>query len=139
MKLSKPISLSLLVWLAVSTFWLIITWSYHPTGGLSVIVTVSLMIAYAGATYVNHLWLIPRFWQTNRYAHYAILLCMIMAVFTGIALAIIRFSYLTLLGPDPDPNGIYIHYIIDFLGMVIHVFGAAGIVRLYNHFISSRM
>jgi hypothetical protein len=44
-----------------------------------------------------------------------------------------------LLGPDPDPNGLYIHYGIDFLGMVIHVFGAAGIVLLYNHFTSNRI
>ena len=55
-----------------------------------------------------------------------------MAVFTGVALAVIRVSYSKLEGPDPDPNGLYIHYGIDFFGMVVHLLGAAGVVWAYG-------
>jgi hypothetical protein len=51
-----------------------------------------------------------------------------MAVLTAAALAVIRICYFAALGPDPDPNGLYVHYAIDFVGMAVHLLIAAGIV-----------
>ena len=132
MRPSKAIGGSLVAWWAAAIFWWITTRNYHPTWALAVIVTASLMVAYAGAAYVNHLVLVPHFWRARRYGRYAIWLFGTMAVFTGLALAIIRVSYATLRGPDRDPNGVYIHYAIDFFGMVVHVGCAAIVVWVYG-------
>lgn len=51
-----------------------------------------------------------------------------MAMFTAIALAIIRLSYFNLIGPDADPNGMYKHFAIDFFGMMVHLAVAALLV-----------
>ena len=51
-----------------------------------------------------------------------------MAIFTAIALAIIRISYFKLFGPDSDPNGVYKHFAIDLFGMLVHVAVAALMV-----------
>ena len=50
-----------------------------------------------------------------------------MVIFTGLALTVIRISYFKTLGPDPDPNGVYVHFAIDFTGMVVHLAAAASI------------
>ena len=128
MSRSKALGWSLVAWLAVGVFWLVTTRGHHPTWTLAVIVTASLMIAYAGTVYINHLVLIPRYWRTGRYTWFAGSLLGTMAVLTALALTVIRVSYHTMLGPDPDPNGLYIHYAIDFFGMAVHVLGAAGVV-----------
>jgi hypothetical protein len=129
MKPSTARGWSLIAWLAVAAFWLVATRNHHPTWLLAVIVTASLIVAYASAAYVNHLVLIPRYAKTRHYGRYVLWLLATMAVFTGVALTIIRASYSALQGPDPDPYGAYIHYGIDFFGMVVHVVGAAAVVR----------
>lgn len=50
------------------------------------------------------------------------------AIFTAIALAIIRISYFETFGPDTDPYGVYKHFAIDYFGMMVHVAIAALIV-----------
>lgn len=40
----------------------------------------------------------------------------------------IRIAYLTALGPDPDPNGVY----IDFFGMATHVAAVAAITKVFR-------
>ncbi len=51
-----------------------------------------------------------------------------MAIFTAIALAIIRVSYYMTFGRDTDPYGVYKHFAIDLFGMIVHVALAAFIV-----------
>lgn len=116
-------------WLAVAAFWLITTRNYHPSWALAAIVTGSLMVAYSSASYLNHLVLLPRFFGSRRYRLYWALLLGIMLTFTGAALAVIRVAYFHLHGPDPDPNGAVKHYLIDLVGMVVHVAAAALVVR----------
>ena len=130
---SRALWWSLVAWLGVAGFWLITTRGYHPSWVLAVIVTASLILAYAGATYLNHLVFVPRYWLAGRYGRYALTLLATMAVFTGVALAAIRVAYSKLYGPDPDPNGLYINYGIDFFGMVVHVLGAAVVVWVCGH------
>jgi hypothetical protein len=108
----------------------VLTRHFHPTLLLAVIVTTSLVSAYAIASYLNHTVLIPRFWVTQRRLRYGVWLLLLMAILTAVALTILRTAYLTMLGPDPDPNGVYKHYAIDFFGMVVHVSAAAGVMRL---------
>jgi hypothetical protein len=124
--------LSLTVWLAVGGFWLVVTRGYHPTMLLAVIVTAALMTAYASAAYVHHLLLIPRYWRAGRPGMYALGLSITMVGLTVLALAVIRTSYLHLHGPDPDPNGVYVHFAIDLFGMAVHLLGAAGVAWLIN-------
>lgn len=119
---------SLLGWLVVWTFWLFSTRNSHPTFLLSFIVTSSLVCAYAAAAYGNHLLLIPRLWTRGLHWQYVACLVTMMAIFTAFSLAIIRFSYTMICGPDTDPYGVYKHYAIDLFGMVVHVAGAALIV-----------
>ncbi len=110
-------------------FWLALTHQFHPTFTLALIVSTSLTVAFAAASYVNHYVLVPRFWALGRPIHYACWLATTMAVLTAIALAIIRTSYFVMHGPDADPHGAIKHYLIDFFGMIVHVTLAALIVR----------
>ncbi len=124
--------LTLLAWTGVGLFWFFATRSFHPTLALAVIVTASLVVAFAIASYVNHLALVPVFWRTGRPFAYAALLLLVMSVCTAVALAIIRFSYFHEVGPDADPNGTYVHFAIDFFGMAVHVAAAAVVVWLWR-------
>jgi hypothetical protein len=121
---------SMLGWLLAWGFWLTMTGRYHPTSGLAVIVTSSLVFAFASASYCNHLILVPRFAAKKRRWAYAFSLVATMARWTLVALCIIRSSYQRIVGPDSDPNGSYKHFAIDFTGMVFHVAIASSIVRL---------
>ena len=125
---SKGIRWSLIAWLAVAVFWLIVTRRFHPTPKLAVIVTSTLLGTYASASYVNHLALIPQYWRAGHYGKYTAVLLGMMIILTGLALTFIRISYFKALGPDPDPNGMYVHFTIDFTGMATHVAVAALVV-----------
>lgn len=124
------LSWSLFAWIAVWGFWLALTYHFHPTFLLAVIVTTSLVGVYAVASYVNHLVLVPRLCSRGMGWNYLISLVAVMALFTAVGLAMIRLSYLLTLGPDPDPYGLYKRYAIDLFGMVVHVGAAALICRL---------
>ena len=128
----RPLALALLAWLGVGLFWFAVTRKYHPTLDLAVIVTTSLIAAYALASTINLWVLVPRFWRPRRYLAYAGRLSALMAALTALALLVIRISYYRAVGPDPDPNGLYKHYAIDLAGMVVHVAIAAGIARLFR-------
>ena len=60
-----------------------------------------------------------------------------MIALTAMAVTIIRVSYIRSLGPDPDPNGLYVHFAIDFAGMVGHVLMAAGVVWVWHRFFAT--
>ncbi len=126
----RRIGASLVAWVGVWAFWLIVTRDFHPLFSLAVVVTTSLVVAYAAAAYVNHLVLIPRLFATGRRWSYASGLAVTMAVLTAAALAAIRVTYAEWWGPDPDPNGVYKHYAIDLFGMAVHVLLAAGVVAV---------
>lgn len=123
--------LSMAGWVVVAIGWFYLTRSFHPTTALAIIVTASLMLAYALAAYANELWLIPKYWRRNRIAYWLGLLA-IMALFTAAALTVIRVSYFQTLGPDPDPNGTLKHYAIDFFGMTFHVAAFSALMRPFR-------
>lgn len=125
---------SVLAWLAVWAFWLLVTRDSHPTFVLALIVTTSLVAAYAMVAFVNHLWLIPLIWKPNRRGIYAAMLLLLMLFTNGLALTVIRVSYFQLWGPDADPYGAYKHFAIDLFGMVVHLLLAALVVRLWHRF-----
>lgn len=133
----QSMGLSLLVWIGVWAFWLGLTHRYHPTLTLAVIVTTALVSAYAIAAYVNHIALIPRLWRTGRKRQYAAVLAVVMVALTGCALAIIRFAYFQLAGPDPDPRGAYKHFAIDLFGMAVHLTAAWVVVRAVSRLLHS--
>jgi hypothetical protein len=58
-----------------------------------------------------------------------------VAVLTAAALAVIRVSYVKAVGPDPDPLGVYKHYAIDFLGVLVHVAAAVLVVWVVRRII----
>jgi hypothetical protein len=123
---------TLIVWLVVGVFWYLATRSFHSSQRLALTVTASLVAAYAAAVYINHLVLIPRFWRHRRWPAYWGTLLSVMIVLTSVALTVIRVSYIRALGPDPNPNGLYNHFAIDFIGMAVHVFVAAIVVWLWH-------
>ncbi len=124
------IGLTLAAWTAIWCFWFVVTRSYHPTLGLALIVTTALVTAYALASYVNQQWLIPRCRLHQSSMRYLLELIFMMLLLTCLALTITRGSYNATLGPDPDANGAYKHFAIDFIGMSFHVAAAAAVVRL---------
>ena len=76
---------------------------------------------------------IPHFWKRHTLACLLGLAVRRMMAFTTVAVTVIRVSYIRLLGPDPNPNGLYIHFGIDFIGMVAHVLMAACVVWFWRH------
>ncbi len=114
------------------------TRDFHPLFSLAVVVTTSLVVAYAAAAYVNHLVLIPRLFATGRRWSYASGLAVTMAVLTAAALAVIRVTYAEWWGPDPDPNGVYKHFAIDLFGMAVHLVGAAVVVAVDRRLTGAR-
>ncbi len=120
------LAMSLLGWLFVWAFWLTITRHFHPSNCLALIVTSCLVPAYAAATYINHLLLLPRLWSQS-HRRYACWLAATMLVLTGVALLIIRVSYATLWGADADQNGAYKHFAIDLFGMAVSL-GKPGLL-----------
>jgi hypothetical protein len=118
----------------VWVLWLALTRDFHPTFPLAVIVTTSLVVAYAVAAYFNHLFLVPRLWSAGLHGWYTLWLAVTMALLTAVALAVIRVSYLELWGPDADPNGVYKHYAIDLFGMAVHLCVAAAVVWVVGRY-----
>ena len=98
-------------------------------------VTASLMLACAVTSYIHHLYLIPKYWRTERYIMHAALLVTTMLVLTAIALAVIKVSYLYVFGPYPV-NHWYIDYAIDFFGIAVHVLLAMAAVAVFRRFVS---
>lgn len=126
---SRRFLMPCLAWIGIWLFWLVATYRFHPTFSLALIVTSSLVAAYATASFVNHMALMPLLLAKQRRWFYSASLIATMAVLTAGALAIIRVSYLKQCGPDADPYGVYKHYVIDLLGMAVHVSAAAAINR----------
>lgn len=122
-------TLSLLGWIGVGGFWLIATRGYHPSWPLAGVATASLVVAYAGASYVNHLILIPRYLRNGRPGIYAAALAGVMVVFTCVAIAVLRLFYVHALGLGAV-NSLGVDFGLDFFGMAVHVAGAALIVCL---------
>jgi hypothetical protein len=129
---------ALVAWVAVWIFWLTTTRGFHPTFGLAVIVTTSLVVAFATAVTLNHRVLLPRRRATGQWGTYALALAATMVVLTALALAVIRVSYLRAFGPDPDPNGVYKHFAIDLFGMAVHLVGAAVVVAVDRRLTGAR-
>lgn len=117
---------SAVAWLVVFAFWLVVTRTFHPNWDLALIVTASLIGAYAAASYINHLMLLPALHRTGDRKRYLLSLIVTMLALTAVALTIIRIAYFVEVGPDPDPVISTIrHYAIDLFGMAVHVAGAA--------------
>jgi hypothetical protein len=124
----QAIIYSLAAWLTVGAFWLIATRSFHPTWTLAVITTSALVGAFASAAYLNHLVLIPRYFELGQDWTYVLMLLAMMLGLTGLALLVIRISYLRVVGPDSDPLGVHKHFGIDLFGMAVHLALAAAVV-----------
>ncbi|HQR08094.1 MAG TPA: hypothetical protein PLN21_14795 [Gemmatales bacterium] len=124
----RGIAFSLVAWVAVGVFWFALTRGYHPSLALAVIVTTSLVMAYAAAAYINQLVLIPQCWASRQWRRYWWWLLTTMVALTLVALAVIRVSYNALWGPDTDPYGVIKHFAIDFFGMSVHLGGAGMVV-----------
>ena len=123
--------LSIVAWLAVTLFWLFATRDFHPTWTLATIVTFTLLSAYACVAYMNHYVFIPHYLRQKQRDEYVLLLFGSMAGLTLVALAVIRLCYTKVFGPYPV-NHFAIDLGLDFLGMVVHVGGAAGIAKIYG-------
>ena len=120
-----------MAWLGLWSFWLWTTHGFHPTFSLAIVVTSALILAYAAAAYLNHLILIPRYWRTGLPGRYVVWLTATMLLLTSAALAVIRLTYHLSMGPDADPYGAYKHFVIDFIGMAVHLAVAAWVVRVF--------
>lgn len=129
MRASRQGVIAAIAWLGVGIAWYFLTRNAHPTALLAMIVTTSLIVAYASVSFVNQGILLPRYWQAKAFFSYWFRLLGLMLFANGLALAIIRFSYFRLHGPDLDPYGAYKHYGIDLFGMVVHVAAAAAIAK----------
>ena len=137
MNSAQRIGWSLLAWLAVGAFWLLTTRNFHPTWALALITTGSLVTAYALASYANHLLLIPRYLHAGFLWKYLAALLGVMVVLTGLALTVLRISYIRALGPN-SVRSLEVDFGIDLLGMGVHLAGAAGVVWAVGEFARRR-
>ena len=119
---------SLIAWFGVWTLWLSLTWKFHPTVGLALIVTTSLIAAYANVVSLDLLVLRPVLLLNGKRLHYVASLAYVMAFLTALALFVIRIAYIMIWGRDPDPNGLYKHFAIDLFGMVVHLVLASAVM-----------
>ncbi|MFN7930211.1 MAG: hypothetical protein U0Y68_20260 [Blastocatellia bacterium] len=130
-------ALSVVGWFTVFFFWLFATRSFHPTLVLAVIVTTALIGAYACASYLQHLYLIPRYREHNKRQAYYVAMTGTMLGLTALALLIIRICYLYLFGPYPV-NYLVVDYALDLFGMLVHVTLAMWVVHVYQRIIGHR-
>ncbi len=132
MRWSRKLSWSLAAWLAIGLFWFVVTRKAHPTLALALVTTCSLVIAYALVIYLNFLVFVPKYFRSKRYARHFVSLLGAMAFLTALALGVIRVSYYQAVGPDPDPNGFWVHFMIDFAGMTVHLLAATALVWILS-------
>ncbi len=135
MRRTPLLGLSIAAWVGVWAFWLAVTRSFHPTLAHGLVVTTSLVMAYAVAAYINHLALVPMLWVAGKRWRYFGWLLGTMALLTGVALTVIRAAYLSWSGPDADPYGVYKHYAIDLFGMAVHLCVAALVVWMVRRYL----
>lgn len=121
---------SMIAWLGVWALWLSLTWKFHPTLGLALIVTTSLVAAYANVVSLDHLVLRPVLWRNGQRVRYVASLTFLMAFLTALALFVIRISYKLMWGPDSDPNGVFKHFAIDLFGMAVHLVIASAVLHV---------
>lgn len=129
----KTRGLIVFAWIAVWVFWVVTTRHFHPTLGLALIVTTSLVVAYAAAVQINHGVLLPRYWRQGRHFFYVTWLVVAMLTFTALALVTLRTFYIAQIGRERVGDALQ-HFVIDLFGMVVHVAAAALIVRMYRRF-----
>ena len=128
---STRLILSLLAWLIVGLFWLLTTREYHPSWRLALVATGSLVVAYAAASYVNHLVLVSRYLQRGYRSRYAVTLLSVMVGLTLLAMAVLKTIYFQAMGVDLM-NSFWVDFGLDLFGMIVHVIGAAVIVVISN-------
>lgn len=125
------------VWCVVGVFWWAVTKSQHPTPHLAIVTTSALIGAYAGVFFLNHGLLVPRLHQRGRVAVYWCALFLAMLAGTALALAVIRFSYTRVVGPEPDLWAtIRRHYLIDFVGMLVHQIGGFALLAAARRWVT---
>lgn len=126
-------------WVAVGVFWWAATKSQHPTPHLAIVTTTALLVAYAAVFFLNHGVLVPRLHQPGRVVAYWCALLFMMLAGTALALAVIRLSYTRVVGPEPDLAAtIRLHFLIDFIGMVVHQAGASALLVAARRWASRR-
>ena len=128
---ARHLAMSLLAWLAVGAFWLLATRGFHPSWDLAIVATGSLVVAYAGASYVNHLILIPGYLRRGFVVKYLGFLAATALGFTALGLAVLRTYYIWVVGAGAV-HSLELDYALDLFGMIVHLAGAAGVVRLYR-------
>lgn len=134
---ARRLTLSLLAWLAVGAFWLLATRGFHPSWDLAIVATGSLVVAYAGASYANHLILIPKYLRRGFVVKYCGALAALAMGFTALALAILRTYYIRAIGAG-SVHSLELDYALDLFGMIVHLAGAAGVVRLFDRLSAAR-
>lgn len=117
------------VWCVVFFGWYFLTKNQHPTSGIAAAVTLILVVAFAGVSYLNTLRFVPCLLQRQRPLPFAVALLAALLIGTGSALLAIRAVY-TRYGFTPGP--LAVHYAIDLVGMIIHVGAAWACVGLWR-------
>ncbi len=113
--------LDLAGWAALWGFWVAASRRNHPNLTLNLTASALLVATFAGAAYLNHLWLIPRLGQARRFVAYGVALVVVMG---GLALgcaAAIHLAYDVLWGPDPARFGFWTNVGMEFGLVAFHV------------------
>ena len=118
----------LLGWITLASLAMVLVRAHHPTLLINALATSLLFASFAAAVYINHLLLIPRLLNEDRRAAYVLALLLTMVGVTLAAVFSIQFVYDFLWGPDPLRYGFWFNFASDFMGMLLHVVGAAVLV-----------
>lgn len=119
----------MIAWTAVAAFWFALTANHHPTRGLAVGVTITLVAASAIAAHLNlGLRARKRRDRTTERRVWAVLVPSVL-ILTAVALAIIRLLYTE---AGFTPGSVAYHYAIDLAGIVVHVAATAAVVGFFR-------
>jgi hypothetical protein len=120
------IRFQLVAWAALWGFWVFVSRRNHPSPRLNAIASVLLVATFAAAVYANHLWLLPGFWSSGRYAVYFSALLLVMGALALTCTAAIHVAYDLLRGPDPARFGFLTNLAMEFALVALHVLVAAA-------------
>ncbi len=124
----KRIFLHVAIWSGVFIFWLLSTRNHHPTLTIAIMATAVLVIAFALAVYVNHLFLLPAFARRRLWLQYSVSLLVTIAVLDLAAVLLIQFIYDRLWGPDPLRYGFWFNVASEGALIIFHLAAAMGLM-----------
>ena len=121
----------LFTWGALYLFWVFFSIPFHPSLIVDIVVTLELLVAYAGAIYFNVLFLAPSMLHGRSTLSNGFMLVLSLMLGTFLAFSAVRGSY-SIFGFGDALGDYWQNYFIDLFGMIIHLAAASILLRIIS-------